>query len=225
MDALTLQLEPRSIVGKKVGALRRQGITPTHLYGMGIEPLILQGESPVVQRLVASAGGNIPVTVSIKGEEGSHLTFIREVQRHPLTEAILHVDFYQVPMTEVTQAEVPVHLVGESPAVRLNSGVLFHALHTILVECLPLDVPQAVELDISGLDDFEKALRGSDIDLGDRVTVLTDPNEVIARVNPPRVVVEEVAAVAAEGEEGAPVAEEGDAAAEPAEGEPSKEAV
>lgn len=218
MDTLTLQLEPRSVVGKKVGALRRQGITPTHLYGMGIEPLILQGESPVLQRLVASAGGNIPVTVSIKGEEGSHLTFIREVQRHPVTEAILHVDFFQVPMTEVTQAEVPVILVGESPAVRLNSGILFHALHTILVECLPLDVPQSVELDISGLDDFEKALRGSDIDLGDKVTVLTDPDELIVRVNPPRVVVEEAAAV---GEEGAPVAEEGDAA----EGESSKEGV
>lgn len=218
MDTLTLQLEPRSVVGKKVGALRRQGITPTHLYGMGIEPLILQGESPVLQRLVASAGGNIPVTVSITGEEGSHLTFIREVQRHPVTEAILHVDFFQVPMTEVTQAEVPVILVGESPAVRLNSGILFHALHTILVECLPLDVPQSVELDISGLDDFEKALRGSDIDLGDKVTVLTDPDELIVRVNPPRVVVEEAAAV---GEEGAPVAEEGDAA----EGESSKEGV
>ena len=108
-------------------------------------------------------------------------------------------------MTEVTQAEVPVILVGESPAVRLNSGILFHALHTILVECLPLDVPQSVELDISGLDDFEKALRGSDIDLGDKVTVLTDPDELIVRVNPPRVVVEEAAAV---GEEGAPVAEE-----------------
>ena len=222
MDTLTLQLEPRSVVGKKVGALRRQGITPTHLYGMGIEPLILQGESPVLQRLVASAGGNIPVTVSIKGEEGSHLTFIREVQRHPVTEAILHVDFFQVPMTEVTQAEVPVILVGESPAVRLNSGILFHALHTILVECLPLDVPQSVELDISGLDDFEKALRGSDIDLGDKVTVLTDPDELIVRVNPPRVVVEEAAAV---GEEGAPVAEEGDAAAEPTGGASSKEAV
>ena len=219
MDSLTLQLEPRSVVGRKVGALRRQGITPAHLYGMGIEPLILQAESPALQRLVASAGGNIPVTVSITGEEGSHLAFIREVQRHPVTEVILHVDFFQVPMTEVTQAEIPVHLVGESPAVRLSNGILFHALHTILVECLPLDVPPSVELDISVLDDFEKALRRSDIDLGDKVTILTDPNEVIARVNPPRVVVEEVAAVAAEGEEGA------DAAAEHEEGNSSKEAV
>lgn len=194
MDTLTLQLEPRSVVGKKVGALRRQGITPTHLYGMGIEPLALQAESPLLEQLVARAGGNSPVSLSIKGQEGFRLTFVREVQRHPLTEAILHVDFYQVPMTELTRAEVPVQLVGESPAVRLENGVLFHALHTVLVECLPLDVPRLVELDISALDTFEKALRGSDVLLGDRVTLLTNADAVIARVNPPRVVVEEVAA-------------------------------
>ena len=208
-EALTLQLEPRSVVGKKVRSLRRQGITPAHLYGMGVEPLNLQGEATVVQRLVARAGRNIPVSVSITGEQRSHLAFIREVQRHPLTEAVLHVDFYQVPMTEVTQAEVPVYLVGEAPAIRVQSGVLFQALHAVLVECLPLDVPQFVEMDISGLDDFEKSLHASDISLGDKVTVLTDPDEVIARVNPPRVVVEEEVPVeAAEGEEEEAVAEE-----------------
>ena len=216
-ESLTLQLEPRSVVGKKVRSLRRQGITPAHLYGMGIEPLNLQGEATVLQRLVARAGRNIPVSVSITGEKSSHLAFIREVQRHPLTEAVLHVDFYQVPMTEVTQAEVPVYLVGEAPAIRLHSGVLLQALHAVLVECLPLDVPQFVEMDISGLDDFEKTLHASDISLGDKVTVLTDPDEVIARVNPPRVVVEEEAPVkAAEGEE-----EEALASAEPTDEGPS----
>ncbi len=197
---LTLELEPRTVIGKQVRQLRRQGITPTHLYGMGMEPLNLQAESAAVQRIVVQAGGNIPVSVTVKGHQKPYFAFIREVQRHPLTESILHVDFYQVTMTEVMQAEVPVYLVGEAPAVRMLSGVLFQALHSFRVECLPLDVPQYVELDISELDDFEKALHISDISVGDKVTILNDPEEVIARVNAPRVAVEEEVPVA-EGEE------------------------
>ena len=194
-ESLTLQLESRSVVGKKVKQLRRQGMTPVHLYGRATEPLSLQGDSAVVRRVIVQAGKTVPVTVSIMGERNSRFVFVREVQRHPLSESLLHVDLYQVPMTEVMQAEVPIYLVGEAPAVRLLNGVLIQALHAIPVECLPLDVPQNVELDISGLDDFEKALHVSDIHLGEKVTILTDPEEVIARVNAPRVVEEEVPAV------------------------------
>ena len=207
---LTLELEPRTVVGKKVRQLRRQGITPVHLYGMGIEPLSVQAESAAVQRLAVQAGGNIPISVTVKGHQKPYFAFIREVQRHPLTEAILHVDFYQVTMTEVMQTEVPIYLTGEAPGVRMLNGVLFQALHSFRVECLPLDVPQYVELDIAQLDDFEKALHISDISVGDKVTVLNDPDEVIARVNAPRVAVEEEAIPGAEEEapeEGAPAGE------------------
>ena len=213
---LTLELEPRTVVGKQVRQLRRQGITPTHLYGMGIEPLNVQADSAAVQRIAVQAGGNIPISVTVKGHQKPYFAFIREVQRHPLTEAILHVDFYQVTMTEVMQAEVPIYLVGEAPAVRMLSGVLFQALHSFRVECLPLDVPQYVELDIAQLDDFEKALHVSDITVGDKVTVLNAPDEVIARVNAPRVAVGEEAIPVAEGEEALGEAPEG--AEPPAEG-------
>ena len=198
---LTLGLEPRTVVGKKVRQLRRQGITPTHLYGMGIDPLNLQAESAAVQRIVVQAGGNVPVSVTVKGHQKPYFAFIREVQRHPLTESILHVDFYQVTMTEVMQAEVPIYLAGEASAVRMLNGVLFQALHSFRVECLPLDVPQYVELEIVQLDDFEKALHISDIRVGDKVTILNDPQEVVARVNAPRVAVEEEAIPGAEGKE------------------------
>ncbi len=214
---LTLQLETRSILGKKVRQLRRQGITPVHLYGKGIQSLHLQGESAAVRRIVTQAGGTAPVSLSIEGDRASHMAFIREVHRHPLTETILHVDFYQVPMTELMQAEVPVYLVGEAPAVRLHNGILLQPLHAVRVECLPLEMPQYVELDIAGLDDFEKALHVSDISLGDKVTVLNDPEDVIARVNPPRVIEEEIPAVVAEQEA---LAEE---AEQPAEAETTDE--
>ena len=218
MDSLTLQAEPRAVTGKQVTALRRQGITPIHLYGKGVPSAPLQASTSVLQRVVTRAGRNVPVSVAIAGSTETHLAFIREIQRHPLTEAILHVDFYQVSLAEVMRAQVPVYLIGEAPATRTLSGTLFPALRFIEVECLPLDLPQYVEVDVSGLETFEQAIYVSSIKLGDAVTILTDPSELIARVNPPRVVVEEVAAPTAE------VTEAATEAAEGAEGEPEKEA-
>ena len=190
-DTLTLEASPRSVTGKKVRALRRTGISPLHLYGKDTASLNLQADSSVLQRLVIQAGRNIPVSVSVEGTRDAHFAFIREVQRHPITEAILHVDFYQVPMAEVMRAQVPVYLVGEAPASRMLNGVLNQALSSIEVECLPLDVPQNIEVDVSDLADFEQAIYVSSINLGDSVTIITDPGELIARVNPPRVAVEE----------------------------------
>lgn len=196
MESLTLEAELRSLAGKQVRALRREGVTPIHLYGKGIPSMTLQADTAQLQRVVAQAGRNIPVSVSVKGSRDAHFAFIREMQRHPITEAILHVDFYQVPMSEVMRAQVPVYLTGEAPAVRTHDGVLFQALHSIEVECLPLDLPQYVEMDVSGLVDFEQSIYVSDVHLGDSVTVITDPRELIARVNPPRVVAAEEAAEA-----------------------------
>lgn len=199
---LVLELEPRTVIGKKVRHLRRLGTTPVHLYGMGIDPLSVQGGSADIRQIVVQAGGNIPISVTVKGHKEPYFAFVREVQRHPVTEEVLHIDLYQVIMTEVMQAEVPIYLVGEAPASRRLGGVLFQGLHSFRVECLPLDVPQYVELDMSVLDDFDKALHISDISVGDKVVVINDPEEVIARVNAPRVAVEE--AQGPTSEDGAP---------------------
>ena len=212
MDSLTLEAEPRVIFGRKVATLRRQGITPIHLYGKGIEPFSLQADSPALLKVVVQAGGSVPVTLTVKGATGSHLAFIREVQRHPMTEAILHVDFYQVSLAETMRAQVPIYLVGEAPAVRLHEGVVMQALHSLEVECLPMDVPQSVEVDISGLEDFEMAVHVYDVSFADSVTIITDSSDLIARVNPPRVVVEDIVPEA-EGEE-VEVTEGGEAAPE-----------
>ncbi len=214
MDSLSLEAQPRAVTGKQVIALRRKGVTPIHLYGKGVPSTPLQASFTVLQRLVARAGRNVPVTLSIPGSTETHLAFIREIQRHPVTEAILHVDFYQVSLAEMMHAQVPLYLVGEAPATRTLSGTLFPALRFIEVECLPLDLPQYVEVDVSGLIDFEQAIYVSSIKLGDAVTILTDPSELVARVNPPRVVVEEVAAPTAEAAEAvAEAGEEGEAEA------------
>jgi len=203
MQSLSFEASPRELIGKSVKELRRAGIVPIHVYGSGLESLNLQADASAVRSIVANAGTNIPVTVSVKDLDASLFSFIREVQRHPLTEAILHVDFLQVPLTQTMTADVPITIVGEAPAVRYMGGVLNQALQAIQVECFPLDVPPSVEIDISVLEDFDRSIYVSDVDLGPKVTVLSGPDEMIARINAPRVAVEaedEIASVVGEGE-------------------------
>lgn len=165
----------------------------------------LQAESRRLEQLVTLVGPNTPVYVTVMGSPDTHFAFIREVQRHHLTDKIQHVDFYEVSMTERMEAEVPVRLVGEAPAVRVMQGTLLQVLQAITVECLPLDIPQYVEVDVSGLTDFEKSVTVKDIRLGEKVKLLTPLGEMVARVTPPRVErVEEEAEEAAV----APTAEE-----------------
>ena len=190
-QSLSFEASPRELVGKGVKELRRAGIIPIHVYGSGLDYLNLQADAASVRSIVAEAGTNIPVTVSVKALEATLFSFIREVQRHPLTEAILHVDFLQVPLTQTMTADVPITIIGESPAMRYMGGVLNQALQSLQVESLPLDVPMSAEVDISVLKDFDSSIYVSDIDLGPKVTVLSGPDEMIARVNAPRVAVEE----------------------------------
>ena len=206
MDVAQLDAQPRQVLGKKVNRLRRQGLTPVHLYGKGTDPLSLQMDTQALQRVLVQVGRTSPVTVRVNGTD--HFAFVRELQRHPVTGQLLHVDFLQVPLTERLRSAVPIHLLGEAPAVRMQGGSLLQTLHQLEVESLPAEVPSSVELDVSPLDDFEKAIHVSDIDLGPSVTVLTDPETVVARVQPPRAE-EKVEKVAAP-EEGAAAVREGE---------------
>ena len=201
MDVQSLKLQPRAVIGKKVKALRRQGIVPVHMYGKGTEPLALQVENQVLQRVLTIAGTNIPLSVEVDGEEGDSLCFVREVQRHPVTEGLLHVDFMSVDVTETVQAEVPIVISGNAPAVLEMGGTLLQPLQSLLVESLPMNIPPSFELDVSQLDDFEKGIFVRDVAAAADVTMVTDPDELIARVSAPRIEVEDVEAELEEGVE------------------------
>ena len=212
-DALTLKLSPRAVIGKKVKTLRRQGVAPVHLYGGGAESLSLQVETGVLRRVLPRAGYNVPITVEVEGQKGESICFVRQVQRHPVTEEPLHVDFLRVDVAQTIQAEVPIILDGEAPAVPNLGGTLLQPMATVIVESLPLDMPASFHVDVTMLDDFEKAVRIGDIQVADNVTILREAEEMIARVAPPRIEeepeVEEEELELAEGEEA--VAEEGEA--------------
>ena len=213
MDVKSLKLEPREITGKKVKRLREQGIVPVHVYGRKLAPLALQVSSQVLQRILPRVGTNVPLSVEIDGQKGEDICFVRDVQRHPVTEDLLHVDFLRVDVEQTIQAEVPIVLVGTAPAVRELSGTLFQALQSFLVESLPMNVPPSIEMDVSELDEFEKAIYVRDISVDPGVTIVTDSEEMVARVMPPRIEVEEVEEVEEEeleGVEGEEAAEEGE---------------
>jgi large subunit ribosomal protein L25 len=211
-----LTVTPREVVGKKVKALRREGVIPANIYGRGIDSTAVQVRIDELQSVLKTAGRNEIVYLTLDGEE-ARPTFIKQVQHHPWADHILHVDFLQISLKEKVKIDVPIHLVGLAPAVDRYSGILVHGLDHITVEALPTDVPSSVEADVSGLEEIDAAFHVSQLEIPEGVTLLTDPEQVVAKVSPPAVeivVEEEEGEEVAEGEEGAePAAEAGEAEA------------
>ena len=213
MDVQTLKLDRRVVVGKKVKQLRRKGVIPVHLYGAAIEPENLQVDDRTLNRMLVQVGANVPVSVEFEDQEMENICFVREVQRHPVTEEVIHVDFMRVNVSQTVSAEVPLALTGVSPAVELMAGTLLQNVQSLSIEALPMNMPAEIPVDVSVLVDFETALLVSDIEVPENVTVLNDPGDAIVRVAPPRLAEafeEEEAAEEAleEGEEGADAGEE-----------------
>ena len=181
----SIGLASREVTGKKVGRLRRQGIVPVHLYGGDGGPVSLQADGHTLSRMLPEVGMNVPVAVSVPGEEGETICFVREVQRHPVSEDLLHVDFMRVDAGQRLRADVPLMLVGSAPAVR-DGGTLVQQMSLVPVEALPLEMPASIEVDVSGLDNFDMAIQVSDLATNRDVDILSDPDEVICRVLPPR---------------------------------------
>ena len=202
MDVPTLKLDRRTLTGKKVRSLRRQGVIPVHVYGAGIEPVNLQVDDRTLNRILPQVGSNIPVSVEYEEQDGENICFVREIQRHPVTESVIHVDFLKVDVTQTIAAEVPVILVGAAPAVTQMAGTLLQNVQSLSIEALPMNMPAEVSVDISSLVDFDTTIAVGDVEVPGDVTVLNDPGDAIVRVAPPRLEVELEDQELEEGEEG-----------------------
>ena len=223
-EAFVLEAQLRTITGRKAGALRRQSITPIHVYGKGVESLTLQADTQTLQRTLVRVGHSVPLTVRADGHE--HFVFAREVQRHPVTDHLIHVDFLEVSRTIRIISDVPIELEGEAPGARTEGAIVSHDHHTLSLEALPMDLQPVVTVDVSVLGEVGAAIHASDIKLGSNVTLITDPETVIARIIVLRPVAEEgeAAKEGVETGEGAVATEEGAAEApEESAGEPSSE--
>ena len=212
MTELKIKASQRYVVGKKTRFLRREGTTPTHLFGHGIKSLPLQCDTAKLQQIIAQAGMTRLIALDVEGDKHPRSVFIREIQREPCSGELLHVDFYQVKRTEKIRVDVPIILIGEAPAMKEKGRTLTHSLTSLSVESLPDKLPPQIEVDLSPLAEVEDAIFVRDIALSPDVTVITDPDQMVVRVSEARVM-EEVVAEEVPAEE---LAEEVEAEAEEA---------
>jgi large subunit ribosomal protein L25 len=205
-----LTAEPRSVLGKQVSQLRREGRLPGVVYGAGRDSQAISVDLHEFELLHRHAGRHAVLDLNVAGGGRSQPVLLQAIQEHPVNRRPIHVDLLAVNLDEERTVDVPIIIVGESVAVDKMGGVLLHFHDTVLVRAKPDDLPSGVELDISSLDSFEAVLHVSDLKIPAGVTLMSDPAEALARVQQPRT---EEAAVAAEGETPA----EGEAAEEGAE--------
>ena len=185
-SAVQLELQPRELMGKKVGRLRRAGIIPVHLYGPGIESRALQCAARQMIPILAAAGASSPISVSIEGEQGSHLAFAREIQWDPTRDTVLHVDLLAADISRAVTAQVNIVFVGEAPGAARTGGNVSQLLFSIDVSALPLDMPAQAEVDLAVMTSDDSVIRAGDIPLPPEVALLTDPEEMVARIDVPR---------------------------------------
>ena len=195
----TLAAEHREVTGKAVKHLRSAGRLPGVVYGHGEGSTSVTVDSHDFELLRRRTGPNALVDLSVDGKQAKPV-LIHGVQVHPVNRRPLHVDLFLVRMTEELIVDVPLAPTGESVAVTDLGGTLLHPTETVRVRALPDHLPQSIEYAIDSLVDFDATIHVRDLSIPGDVTLLTDPDEIIAKVQAPRVEVEEVPVVA-EGEE------------------------
>jgi len=206
----TLAAAKREITGKKVAQLRRAGRLPGVLFGHGVASENVSVDTHEFELLHRQVGNTTLIDVAVDGHK-ARTALIYGVQREPLKHRMVHVDLFVVRMTEELTVEVPVTVTGTAPAVAQLGGTLSH-VSSLKVRALPDHLPGHIDVAVDSLVDFDAVVHVGDLAIPADVTLVTDGNEVAARVLPPRV--EEVVPVAETAAEGAPT-EEGEAGEAP----------
>jgi large subunit ribosomal protein L25 len=218
MADMEINVDARSVTGKHTRRLRASGIVPGVVFGKKAGSVAVQLDAKALDQLYRQAGRTSIVKVSVDGAAPTSAV-IKSLQRHPLSGRVLHVDFFAPDLTQEMTVDVPIVFSGEAPAIEATGGFLDTAISTLHVKALPSDLPHELTVDLTPLVDLESAIHVRDIPIDGNVTILNDPDEIVARVLPPRVE-EEPEPVVVEGEEGAE-GEEGEAGAEGEGGEPA----
>jgi large subunit ribosomal protein L25 len=224
VEQIELHVSTRNLMGKKSRFLRRQGITPVHLFGYDTEPMALQCETVQLKQVLKTAGKTKLVGLTVDKHKKPRSVVVREVQKNAISGELVHVDFFQVSMEEKIKVDVPVVLVGEAPALKVKTNMMAQDLSAVEIECLPDRIPETIQVDISVLVEDDQSIQVKDLVLGEGVVALTNPAQVVVRIAPLQIEKVEkkvVAEVAAEGAEAAAAAE--GAPEEAKEGKESKE--
>ena len=179
-EEVLINAEKRNVVGKQVKALRRQGILPGVIYGRHIEAFPIQMDAHNAALILDKLTASSLITIDVDGEKFNVL--MRDRQRDVIFGDLLHVDFLVVSLTEKLRATVELKLVGEAPVADNPEVVVTQVLNAIEIEALPQDLPEVIEVDISTLETVDDEITVADLDLGEDIAILTDPNETIVSV-------------------------------------------
>ena len=180
MEKHKLKAEKRKIIGRKVKNLRKQGILPANIYGKEIKSLAVQLPVKDFLEVYKKVGETGIVELSV-GEE-KYPVLIHNLQVHPVTNQPLHVDFHKITLTEKVKASIPVVTIGEAPAVSQKLGILLTPVNELEVEALPTDLPERIEVDITGLNSVNQEIKVKDLKISEKVTLLADQELVVVKI-------------------------------------------
>jgi large subunit ribosomal protein L25 len=204
-----LEVTRRDVLGKAAKRLRKAGIIPANIYGHKEASLPVQITAIAFEHLQRAHATRSIISLRMPDTASPQTVLIRHVQRDPRNGKVIHIDFFRVSMSERINVKVPLRFVGEAPGVTNEGGVLLHLLDALEVECVASDIPEYIEVDVTLLAEIDDILHAGDIKLPANFTLLTDPEEGVAKVAATRAEVAEEAAAA-------PAAEEAPAPAETA---------
>lgn len=182
---LVLHAQSRTTLGKTVKNLRAKGSLPAVVYGHGVDATSIALQTGEFQRVYRASGESTLVDLVIDDAKPTKV-IVQDVQRHPVSGAVIHVDFHQVRMTEKLRTEIPLAFSGEPAAVKELGGVLVKNIDHLEVEALPTDLVHEISVDLSVLKTFEDAIRVSDIVMPKGLSAVAPGGEVVAVVTPPR---------------------------------------
>ena len=180
MEKAVIKATRRTVTGKKVGALRREGKLPGVIYGHHLDPIAITMDQRDASRTLATLTSSSLVNIELEGE--MHAALVREKQKNYVRGTLLHVDFLAVSLTEKIRASVAIEIHGVAPAVKDFNGVVINGLESVEVESLPQDLPERVVVDISGLKNIGDGIYVRDLALASNVIVHTDKDEMIVVV-------------------------------------------
>lgn len=184
MDTIELVAEIRTITGKASGSLRRKGILPAVLYGAGTESQSISVLEKDFRKVFIKAGESSLVTLKVGVKDFNVL--IHDVLLDPLTERPLHADFLAVRMDKEIRTKIDLEFIGESPAVKNDSGVLVKVMHEVEISALPSDLPHSIPVLLSKLANLNDRLTVNDLEVPKGVRIMAENDEVVALVEPPR---------------------------------------
>lgn len=198
MERIELNATRRTVIGKQVRALRREGKLPGVIYGHRIEPMAILMDLRETSRSLMGLAPSALVTVNVDGKK--HTALVRQKQRDPITAKLTHIDFFAVSLEEKLRTNVYLSLVGTAPAIKDYNAIQVTGIDELEVECLPQDLPERIDVDISDLAEIGDAIHVRDLHISDKIKILADPDSMIVLITAPEIEEEEIIEEAVEAE-------------------------